>query len=128
MPVVEAGGKRAARRTSHLCVRKEDARMFRIRARIWLRRRGSRTAAATKPDAHQHEGPAMTLHTKTSAMLLMSAFVLTGCATKGALREAVAEERAAWNAAVAAERTERMTADEQLAADLTALRNDLGAM
>lgn len=70
----------------------------------------------------------MTLPTRTSAMLLMSAFVLTGCATKGALREAVAEERAAWNAAVAAERSERVSADEQLAADLTALRNDLGAL
>ena len=70
----------------------------------------------------------MTLHTRTSAMLLMSAFVLTGCATKGALRDAVAEERAAWNAAVAAERSERVSADERLAADLTALRTDLGAL
>lgn len=70
----------------------------------------------------------MTPHTRTVTTLLMSAFVLTGCATKGALRQAVADERAAWNAAVAAERSERVSGDERLAADLTALRNDLGAL
>jgi outer membrane protein OmpA-like peptidoglycan-associated protein len=70
----------------------------------------------------------MSLHTRTAATILLSATVLTGCATKGALRNAVAEERAAWNAAVSAERSERVASDERLAADLAALRNDLQSM
>ncbi|HEX6133856.1 MAG TPA: OmpA family protein [Longimicrobiales bacterium] len=66
--------------------------------------------------------------TMTAVTCVLSAVVLTGCATKGALRNAVAEERAAWTAAVDAERSERVASDERLAADLAALRNDLQAM
>jgi len=59
---------------------------------------------------------------------MLAVLALSGCATKGALRNAVAEERAAWTAALEAERAERMTADERLAADIAALRNDLQSM
>src|SRR5690606_31466115 len=70
----------------------------------------------------------MSLHTRTAAVGVLSALVLTGCATKGALRTAVAEERAAWTAAVDAERSERVAGDERLASDIASLRNDLQAM
>lgn len=70
----------------------------------------------------------MSLHTRTAAVGVLSALVLTGCATKGALRTAVSEERAAWTAAVDAERSERVAGDERLASDIASLRNDLQAM
>ncbi|HEX6307689.1 MAG TPA: OmpA family protein [Longimicrobiales bacterium] len=66
--------------------------------------------------------------TRAAVLFALSAVVLTGCATKGALRNAVAEERAAWTAAVDAERSERVAADERLAADIATLRNDLQTM
>lgn len=70
----------------------------------------------------------MILHTRTAAACMVAALAMTGCATKGQLRTAIEEERAAMNAAVAAERSERVAADERLAADLSALRNDLQTM
>lgn len=70
----------------------------------------------------------MYLQTRTAAACVLATLAFTGCATKGQLRTAVEEERAAWSAAVAAERSERVAGDERLAADLTALRSDLQAM
>ncbi|HEY0304960.1 MAG TPA: OmpA family protein [Longimicrobiales bacterium] len=59
------------------------------------------------------------------AALLIASTLLSGClATKGALEKAVTEQRAALDA----ERTERVAADERLAADLAQLRTDLQAM
>jgi peptidoglycan-associated lipoprotein len=58
------------------------------------------------------------------AALLFTGLVLSGCATKGALNRGLAEQRAALDA----ERTERVAADERLSADLTQLRNDLNTM
>lgn len=58
------------------------------------------------------------------AALLLTGLVLSGCATKGALNRGLAEQRAALDA----ERTERVAADERLSADLTQLRNDLNTM
>ena len=59
------------------------------------------------------------------ATLLIASTLLSGClATKGALEKAVTEQRAALDA----ERTERVAADERLAADLAQLRTDLQAM
>lgn len=70
----------------------------------------------------------MGVHTKAAAACVLATMVSTGCATKGQLRTAVEEERAAWNAAVAAERADRVASDERLAADLASLRTDLQAM
>ena len=70
----------------------------------------------------------MNRHTKAVAACALASLALGACATKGQLRTAVEEERAAWNAAVAAERAERQTADQRLEADLAALRNDLQSM
>lgn len=70
----------------------------------------------------------MNVHMKAAAVSALATLVFTGCATKGHVRTAIEEERAAWSAAVAAERAERASADERLAADLAALRNDLQAM
>lgn len=58
------------------------------------------------------------------AALLLTGLALSGCATKGALNRGLAEQRAALDA----ERTERVAADERLSADLTQLRNDLNTM
>lgn len=60
--------------------------------------------------------------TSTSAILAMLA--LTGCATKGALKRGMEEQRAA----LEGERSERMAADQRLAAELAQLRNDLQAL
>ncbi|HEY0670999.1 MAG TPA: OmpA family protein [Longimicrobiales bacterium] len=60
----------------------------------------------------------------TRIAAVLGIFALTGCATKGALRKGLDEQRAA----LEAERTERMAADERLAADLAQLRTDLQAL
>ncbi|MGH7447386.1 MAG: hypothetical protein ACRELT_07485, partial [Longimicrobiales bacterium] len=65
----------------------------------------------------------MGVQTRTAAACALATLIVSGCATKGQLRSAMDEERAAWNAAVAAERSERVASDERLAADLTALRS-----
>lgn len=67
----------------------------------------------------------------TSAAVLLAVLATSGCATRGALKKAVEEQRAAVEAqrvALQAERSERMTADERLAADLAQLRTDLQAL
>jgi peptidoglycan-associated lipoprotein len=59
------------------------------------------------------------------AVVLVAGVMLSGClATKGALEKGLNEQRAALDA----ERTERVAADERLAADLAQLRTDLQAM
>ncbi|HET9438844.1 MAG TPA: OmpA family protein [Longimicrobiales bacterium] len=60
----------------------------------------------------------------TRIAAVLGIFALTGCATKGALRKGLDEQRAA----LEAERTERVAADERLAADLAQLRTDLQAL
>lgn len=64
----------------------------------------------------------------TTLTLILTASTLGACATKGHVRNALAEQRAEVDAVIAGERSERMAADERLAADLTALRADLQAM
>ena len=63
----------------------------------------------------------MRLNMRAAGAVLLGSLVATGCATKGALREAVDQQQAA----LEAERTERMAADEQLANDLAELRSDI---
>jgi outer membrane protein OmpA-like peptidoglycan-associated protein len=70
----------------------------------------------------------MLLNTRAAAACVLATLALTGCATKGHVRTAVEEERAARTAAIEAERSERVAADESLAADLATLRNDLQTM
>jgi peptidoglycan-associated lipoprotein len=55
---------------------------------------------------------------------VLALFALTACATKGALRNAMEDQRAA----LEAERSERIAADQRLAADLAQLRTDLQAL
>jgi peptidoglycan-associated lipoprotein len=61
---------------------------------------------------------------RTLAAALLGVVFLGGCATKGQLRNAVNEQKAA----LEAERAERIAADERLARDLAQLRADLNAM
>lgn len=70
----------------------------------------------------------MYLRTRAAAVSLLATLALSACATKSHVRTAVEQERAAWNAALQAERSERMASDERLAVDLAALRSDLQAM
>lgn len=70
----------------------------------------------------------MYLQTRAAAVCAVATLALSACATKGHVRTAVEQERAAWNAAVQAERAERVASDERLAADLASLRSDLQAM
>jgi outer membrane protein OmpA-like peptidoglycan-associated protein len=65
----------------------------------------------------------MGLITRTATAVLIGT-VLTGCATRGALRDAMAEQQAALDT----ERAERIAADERLARDLAALRSDIEAL
>lgn len=64
----------------------------------------------------------------TGIACLLGALLMSACATRGQLRTATEEQRAALNAAISAERAERMAADERLASDLASLRNDMQAM
>lgn len=66
----------------------------------------------------------MRISTRTAAVVLLGSFAATGCATKGALRDAVDQQQAA----LEAERSERIAADERLASDLAELRTDLEEM
>jgi outer membrane protein OmpA-like peptidoglycan-associated protein len=63
-----------------------------------------------------------------AAIATLAVVVLSGCATRGQLRTAMAEQRAEFENAVAAERSERIAADERLAADLATLRSDLQSL
>ncbi len=64
----------------------------------------------------------------TVAAVLIGSLVATGCATKGALKSAVADQQAALKAGLDQERSERTAADEKLASDLSQLRADLDQM
>lgn len=59
-----------------------------------------------------------------SAAVFLAVLLVSGCATKGALRKGLDEQRAALDT----ERTERIASDERLAADLAQLRTDLDAL
>lgn len=63
----------------------------------------------------------MRFNMRAPAAVLLGSLAVTACATKGALKEAVADQQAA----LEAERAERMAADERLASDLAELRSDL---
>ena len=64
----------------------------------------------------------------TAAIVVFGTFVLTGCATKGALEDAMDQRQQALEEAIEQERSERMAADEELASQLEALRSDLEAL
>ena len=61
----------------------------------------------------------------TTAVVLLGAIAAGGCATKGALRDAVDRQESAFAAAIEEERAERRAADERLATQLAELRTDL---
>lgn len=66
--------------------------------------------------------------TRTGVVVLLGSLTVSGCATRGALDEAVNQQQAALEAAIEEERSERMAADERLASDLAELRDDLNAL
>ena len=70
----------------------------------------------------------MGLKTRTAAAVLLGSLSATGCATKGALRNATAQQQEALEAGLEAERSERMAADERLSNDLQELRSDLESL
>ena len=59
-----------------------------------------------------------------SAAVFLAVLLVSGCATKGALRKGLDEQRAALDT----ERSERIASDERLSADLAQLRTDLDAL
>lgn len=67
------------------------------------------------------------MHHKTStvAFVLLASLLATGCVTRGAFRDAMAQQQAALEAGLETERSQRMAADERLASDVAALRTDL---
>lgn len=66
--------------------------------------------------------------TRTAAVVLLGSLAVTGCATKGALQDAVDQQQAALEEAIQQERSERQAADERLANDISELRQDLEAL
>ncbi len=66
----------------------------------------------------------MELSTRSAVVVLAAGLVLGGCATKGALRKAVLDQQAA----LQAEKSERQSADDKAAQDVTQLRTDLTSM
>ncbi|HJR62173.1 MAG TPA: OmpA family protein [Gemmatimonadaceae bacterium] len=65
---------------------------------------------------------------KTIAMVALVVPALAGCATKGYVRDRVAELRTYTDSAISTERSERTAADEALRTDITALRTDLDSL
>src|SRR5690349_11180108 len=65
---------------------------------------------------------------KTIAAVALVAPVMAGCATKGFVRQSVADERARTDSSIAAERTARMAADSSLTVDVASLRKDLDSL
>ncbi|HET7583562.1 MAG TPA: OmpA family protein [Gemmatimonadaceae bacterium] len=73
-----------------------------------------------------------TTRLKTTAVFAIVAPVLAGCATKGYVRDRVAEANAytdsTVNVAMTQEKQERMAADSALSADVNSLRRDLDSL
>src|SRR5690606_20081325 len=67
----------------------------------------------------------MALDLRTISMGLISAGLLSGCATKGFVREQTGAVRTELSAEIATERQERIAGDEALRTDIAALRSDL---
>ncbi|MFW5947576.1 MAG: OmpA family protein [Gemmatimonadota bacterium] len=65
---------------------------------------------------------------RTAGVLLVGSMVATGCATSGALEDAMEQRQVALEEAIAEERDARMAGDEELARDLSELRSDLDAL
>lgn len=61
-------------------------------------------------------------------VVVLGSLALSGCATRGALDEAINQQQAALEAAIEEERADRMAADQRLASDLAELREDLNAL
>src|SRR5512146_1976793 len=70
----------------------------------------------------------MNAHLKTIAAVALVAPVMAGCATKGFVRQSVADERARTDSSISAERTARMAADSSLTVDVASLRKDLDSL
>lgn len=66
----------------------------------------------------------MIVSARTAAVVLTGALVLGGCATKGALRRAIADQQSA----LQTEKSERAAADQGITTDVTQLRTDLNGM
>ena len=66
----------------------------------------------------------MGLTTRNVAAVLAAGLVLGGCVTKGTFRKAVADQQAA----LAAEKADRQSADDKATQDVTQLRSDLTSM
>jgi outer membrane protein OmpA-like peptidoglycan-associated protein len=62
------------------------------------------------------------------ALAVVSPLILQACATKGFVRNEVAASRAATDSAIAAERSARITADNDLSSRIVALRGDLDSL
>ena len=66
--------------------------------------------------------------TRTAATILLGSAVLAGCATKGDVQDAMDQQQAQWQQAIEEERSARMDADEDLANELSELRQDLESL
>lgn len=66
--------------------------------------------------------------TRAGVVVLLGSLAVGGCATRGALDEAINQQQAAFDAALEQERSDRMAADERLSDDLAELREDLNAL
>ncbi len=66
----------------------------------------------------------MGLTMRNATVLLVAGLTLGGCVTKGTFRRAMADQQAA----LAAEKADRQSADDKAAQDVTQLRTDLTAM
>lgn len=64
----------------------------------------------------------------TSVAVVAATLLLGGCATRGQLRRGLEEQAAAQQAALAAERAERVAGDQRLASDIATLRSDLESL
>jgi outer membrane protein OmpA-like peptidoglycan-associated protein len=69
---------------------------------------------------------------RTFAAVAIAAPIMAGCASKGFVRQSIADERAQTDSSIAAERTARMAADSTLSGDIqtqiASLRQDLDSL
>lgn len=69
---------------------------------------------------------------RTFAAVALAAPILAGCASKGFVRQSIADERAHTDSSIAAERSARMSADSTLSGDIqtqiASLRQDLDSL